>query len=168
MPGKILGSGTVGTPDGVRRADRWLNFLYAFPPERDIRDKEDAPGSRNPYNLWPPSDMMGGEETGMSVMKILSYDDDIRFAGTKAFSYSVQGQTLDSAGDPLPGMTVELWLMSVDWPDAHQPWLFATTVSDANGFFGFAVSSNSPNVKWKVEAYDGSRGGVTVMNLTGS
>lgn len=168
MPGKLLGTGTVGTVDGTRRADRWLNFKYAFPPERDIRDKEDSPGGRNPYNLWPPSDLMGGEETGMTIMKVVSYDDDIRFGGRKGPTV-VAGQTLDSGGSPLAGMTVELWLVSpLNVGDAwqKQPQLIATKYSDANGLFAFTVP-NATDI-YKVEAYDGSRGGVTVRNLTGA
>lgn len=167
MPGYILGlfTGQTNTPN-PKRPDRWLNFLYAFPPERDIRDKEDAPGGRNPYNLWPPSDLVGGEETGMTVMKVVSYDDDIKFSGTKAYSFVIRGQTLDPNDQPLGGMTVELWLTNPDWVDAHQPLLIGTIVSDANGFFGFAVPGTV--TKYKIEAYDGSRGGVTVRNLTGT
>jgi hypothetical protein len=168
MPGKLLGSGTVGTVDGVRRADRWLNFWYAWPPERDIRDREDAPGARNPYNLWSSGNIVGGEETGMWPFQVVVYDDDIRFGGQQAGSYSVAGVTLDSAGVPLPGCTVELWLTNPDWPDAHQPLLIGTTTSDANGMYGFAVPQNTSAKIYKVEAYDGSRGGVTVRNLTGA
>lgn len=168
MPGKILGTGAVVSPDGYRRPDRWLNFRYAFPPLRDIRDKEDSPGGRNPYNLWPPSDLMGGEETGMSVMKVVSYDDDIRYCGTKG-PLVIQGVTLDNGGSPLPGMLVELWQTAplTTGDGVHkQPQLIASIRSDANGFYAFTVP-NATNF-YKVEAYDGSRGGVTVRDLTGA
>jgi hypothetical protein len=167
MPGYIIGlfTGATNTPT-PKRPERSLNFQYAFPPERDIRDREDAPGARNPYNLWPPSDLIGGEETGMTVMKLVTYDDDIKFAGTKAACFVIAGQTLDSGGSPLAGMTVELWLLSVNWPDAHQPLLVGTTVSDANGMYGFAVPNTTD--KYEVKAYDGSRGGVTARNLSGA
>lgn len=168
MPGKILGTGAVGQPDGARRADRWLNFRYAFPPERDIRDREDSPGSRNPYNLWPPSDLMGGEETGMTVMKILSYDDDIRFGGRKGPTV-VAGQTVDPSDVPIGGMLVELYLVApLNEGDAtqKQQQFVAATRSDAHGLFAFTVP-NTTNL-YKVEATDGARQGVTVRNLTGA
>lgn len=168
MPGMILGLGTgaTNTPN-PKRPDRWLNFQYAFPPERDLRDREDAPGARNPYNLWPPSDLIGGEETGMSVMKLVTYDDDIKFGGTKAFSYQITGQVQDSGGTPLPGVIVELWqITDLNYPDSHQPLLIGTTRADANGIYGFAVPGTV--TQYKIEAYDGSRGGVTVRNITGS
>lgn len=120
MPGTICGAFTGATNLPYKRPDRWLNFLYAFPPERDIRDREDAPGSRNPYNLWQDGDCIGDETTGMSVQKLKVYDDDIRFAGTKAFSYAVQGQCLDSGGSPVAGATVELWQVEPLWPDQDQ------------------------------------------------
>jgi len=168
MPGKILGTGAVVSPDGARRPDRWLNFRFAFPPERDIRDREDSPGGRNPYNLWPPSDLIGGEEIGMTIMKLVSYDDDVRFGGKKGPTV-VAGQTVNSAGAPLAGMTVELWLVApLNVGDAwqKQPQLVTTIYSDANGMFAFTVP-NATDI-YKVEAYDGSRGGVTVRNLTGA
>ena len=168
MPGKILGTGAAVSPDGYRRPDRWLNFLYAFPPERDIRDREDSPGGRNPYNLWPPSDLIGGEETGMTVMKVVSYDDDVRFGGKKG-GIVVAGQTVDSAGSPLAGMTVELWLIGpLNLGEAwqKQPQLVSTIYSNANGLFAFTVPNTTD--LYKVEAYDGSQSGVTVRNLTGA
>jgi hypothetical protein len=167
MPGYIIGlfTGATNTPT-PKRPERSLNFQYAFPPERDIRDREDAPGARNPYNLWPPSDLIGGEETGMTVMKLVSYDDDIRFGGTKAACYTIAGIAYDSGGTPIAGAYCELWLISVDWVDAHQPLLIGTTVADANGNYGFAV----PNTvtKYKVECYDGMRGGISARNLVGA
>jgi hypothetical protein len=167
MPGMIVGlfTGATNTPN-PKRADRWLNFQYAWPPESNVRDREDAPGARNPYNLWPPSDLMGGEEAGMSVMKLVAYDDDITFGGTVAFSYAVSGRILDANGDPLAGMTVELWLVSVGWPDAHQPLLIGTQVSDANGWYGFAVPDTVQ--KYAIVTYDGSKGGASARNLTGA
>jgi hypothetical protein len=168
MPGKILGTGAVTSPDGYRRPDRWLNFLYAFPPERDIRDKEDSPGGRNPYNLWPPSDLIGGEETGMTVMKIVSYDDDLRFTGHKPPTV-ITGQTVDPSDVPIGGMLVELYLVApLDVGDAtqKQQQFVTATRSDANGLFAFTVP-NTTNL-YKVEATDGARQGVTVRNLTGA
>jgi hypothetical protein len=167
MPGYIIGNftGATNTPT-PKRPERSLNFWYAHPPERDIRDREDAPGARNPYNLWPPSDLMGGEDTGMTTMKLVTYDDDVRFAGSKPFSYSVAGQILDAGGSPAYGMTVELWMISVDWPDAHQPLLIGTTTSDDTGWYGFSVPNNV--TKYAIVTYDGSRGGASSRSLTGA
>lgn len=165
MPGTILGF-PLGTGTAVKRTDRWLSFQYAFPPERDIRDREDSPGARNSYNLWGDGDCIGDEITGVSVQKVKVYDDDIRFAGTKAFSYRIAGQCLDSVGAPVPGATVELWQSFPDWPDAHQPLLIATIVADSDGMYGFAVPNNV--TKYYIVAYISSKGGVTVRNLVGA
>jgi hypothetical protein len=111
---------------------------------------------------------MGGEETGMTVMKILSYDDDVKFGGRKG-PIVVAGQTVDSGGAPLAGMTVELWLVApLNVGDAvqKQPQFVAALYSDANGLFAFTVPDTTS--LYKVEAYDGSRSGVTVRNLTGA
>lgn len=165
MPGNIQGLTTVG-PNISKRADRWLNFNYAFPPERDIRDREDSPGSRNPYNRWFDGDVIGDETIGGSVTKLKVFDDDIKFGGTKAFSRVIQGQCLDSGGSPVPGATVELWRSNPDWDGANEPRLVGTKVSDANGKYGFAVSDTT--TLYFVVAYISSKGGVTVRNLTGA
>jgi len=163
MPGTIFGGTANSVP--VRRPDRWLNFIYAFPPEQNIRDREDSPGSRNPYNLWGDSETIGDETLGEAVTKIVSFDDDIRFAGTKDFSYSIQGQCLDSVGTPVPGATVELY--RAPYWDAGNGWfLVATVIADANGFYGFAV--NDTTTKYKVEASIGGKGGVTARDIVGA
>ena len=164
MPGTILGF-TSGQATPTRRADRWLNFLYAYSPEQNIRDREDSPGARNPYNLWGDSETFGDETIGESVTRIVCFDDDIRFAGTKAFSYAIQGQCFNSVGAVVPGATVELY-RAPNW-DAGNGWfLVATTVADANGQYGFAV--NDVTTQYKVEASIGGKGGVTARNIVGA
>ena len=134
MAGRIYGSGvTIGTTTPFQRTDRWLNFRIAFPPERNIRDREDSPGSANPHNLWISGSIVGGEETGMQPFIASVFDDDIKFSGTKAFSYQVRGQCLDSTGAAVPGATVELWLTYPTWDGANEPRLSGTTTSDASG-----------------------------------
>jgi len=168
MPGTLLGGASVGTVAGPsRRSDRWLNFRVAFPPEKDIRDREDSPGARNPYNLWPNGDCIGDETTGMAVTKTTVFDDDIRFGGTKAFSYSIKGQCTETVGGaPVPGATVELWLSNPDWDGANEPRLIGTTVTDAEGYYGFAVANNTK--LHHIIAYVTGRGGVTARNLVGA
>jgi hypothetical protein len=165
MPGNIQGLTTLG-PNISKRPDRWLNFRFAFPPERDIRDREDSPGAKNPYNLWGEGDCIGDETIGEAITKLKVYDDDLKLGGTKAFSYTIQGQCLDSAGSPVPGATVELWLSNPEWAGANQPLLIGMTTADAEGKYGFAV----PNTvtKYFVVAYISSKGGVTVRNLVGA
>lgn len=165
MPGNIQGLTTPG-PHTSKRPDRWLNIRFAFPPLRDIRDREDSPGAKNPYNLWFDGDCIGDEATGMSVQKAKVYDDDIRFVGTKAYSYKVEGQCLDGSGAPVAGATVELWQTSPMWPGQDEPRLVATGVADAQGKYGFAVP-NTTNTYY-VLAYVTGRGGVTVRSLTGA
>jgi hypothetical protein len=160
MPGTLINTGPI------RRPDRWLYFRFAFPPERDIRDREDSPGARNPYNLWPDGDCIGDEVTGMAVQKLKVYDDDIRIGGTKAYSYNIMGQCLDPVGTPVAGATVELWQTSPMWPGQDQPRLIASTVADANGIYGFAVPNNTNT--YYVLAYVTGKGGVTVRSLTGA
>jgi hypothetical protein len=167
MPGTMLGSGvSAGTSTPIRQRDRWLNFRWAYPPLRDIRDREDSPGARNPTNLWPDGDLIGDETLGMSIMKLKVYDDDIRFGGTKAFSYTIAGQCLDSGGAPVSGATVELWLTSPEYPDSHQPLLVGATTADAQGKYGFAVPDTVK--KYHVVAYVAGKGGVTARDLVGS
>lgn len=165
MPGNIQGLTTVG-PNISKRPDRWLNMRYAFTPERDIRDREDSPGAKNPYNLWFDGDCIGDEAAGLSVQKSKVYDDDIRIGGTKAYSYNIRGQTIDGAGAAVAGATVELWRTAPMWPGQMYPHLVASTVSDANGNYGFAVANQTDT--YYVLAYVTGKGGVTVRNLTGA
>jgi hypothetical protein len=165
MPGNIQGLTTVG-PHTSKRADRWLNFRFADPPLRNIRDREDSPGCRNPYNLWHDGDCIGDETTGMSVAKEKVLDDDLKFGGTKAYSYNIRGQCLDCVGSPVAGATVELWKVAPLWPGQDQPRYVATTVSDEGGLYGFAVPNTTD--LYYVLAYVTGKGGVTVRTLTGA
>ena len=171
MPGTIVGlfTGATNTPI-PKRPDRWLNMMYGWPPESNIRDREDSPGAQCPYNPWPNGDCIGDETAGMCVTKSTVLDDDIRLGGTKASCYSVTGICYDSAGNPAPGVTVELWEVQPGWSPSMLPAerlrLIATTVTNVNGVYGFAVSTTV--TKYKVEAYDGSKGGVTMRELVGA
>lgn len=160
----------VGSTDGTsyprRKPNKDLYFRVAHPPLRNIRDKEDSPGSRNPHNLWTGGNVVGGEETGMMPMQITVFDDDIRFAGTKAFSYQIRGVCYDAGGAVVPGATVELWLSSPTWDGANEPRLMGTTTADGNGQFGFAVRDTT--TKYFITAYISSKGGVTVRNVVGA
>lgn len=165
MPGSIQGLTTVG-PNISRRPDRWLNFRFAFPPERDLRDREDSPGAKNPYNLWSEGDIIGDETLGEAVTKLKVFDDDLKFGGTKAYSFNIRGQTLDAGGSPVAGATVELWRTAPMWIGQQYAHLVASTVSNANGYYGFAVPNTTD--QYYVLAYVTGKGGVTVRNLTGS
>lgn len=166
MPATWNGAFTGATNLAMKRTDRWLNFKIAFPPNKNIRDRDDAPGSKCPYNEWFNGDCIGDETVGMCVTKITVFDDDLAYRGTKAFSYAIQGQCLDSVGAVVPGATVELWQSEPTWAGANQPLLIGTTTADAQGKYGFAV----PNTvtKYFVVAYISSKGGVTVRNLVGA
>ena len=157
---------TDGTSYPRRKPNKDLYFRWAWPPERDIRDKEDSPGARNPHNLWTSGAIVGGEETGMQPFLATVYDDDIRFAGTKAFSYQVRGICYDAGGAVVPGATVELWLSNPTWDGANEPRLMGTTVANSNGQFGFAVADTT--TKYFITAYISSKGGVTVRNVVGA
>jgi hypothetical protein len=164
MPGTIfLGTQAQGSP--VRRPDRWLNFRFAWPPESNIRDREDSPGARNPYNLWTGGSIVGDEGTGAYPMQIVVFDDDIRLGGTKAFSYSIQGQCVDSLGSPASGATVELYRLP-NWDAGNGPLLVASVIADANGLYGFAVPDNV--TQYFVIAYVTGKGGVSARNLVGA
>lgn len=165
MAGTFIGS-TDGTSYPRRKPARDLAFRFAFPPERNIRDKEDSPGGYNPNNLWVGGNVLGGEETGMWPIQITVYDDDIRFQGTKAFSYQIRGVCYDAGGAVVPGATVELWLSNPTWDGANEPRLIGTTTADANGKFGFAVPDTT--TKYFITAYNSSKGGVTVRNVVGA
>lgn len=165
MPVTFIGS-TSGTSYPQRQRDTELFLRYAHPPEKQIRGVDDSPGSRNPHNEWTAGAVVGGEETGIQPFRAVVYDDDIRFGGTKAFSYTIRGQCLDSSGVAVPGATVELWLANPTWDGANEPRLFGTTVSDESGNYGFAVADTT--TKYFVVAYTSAKGGVTVRNLTGA
>lgn len=165
MPVTFIGS-TPGTSYPQRKRDTTLFLRYAYPPHKRIRGADDGPGSRNPHNEWTAGSIVGGEETGMQPFQAYVYDDDIRFGGTKAFSYTIRGQTLDSSGVAVPGATVELWLSYPNWGGANEPRLMGTTVSDGSGNYGFAVPNNT--TQYFVVAYTSAKGGVTVRNLTGA
>jgi hypothetical protein len=165
MPGMLQGM-TTSALYYPRIEDRWLNFRFGHPPNKNINLSNDSIGQRNPYKDWISGERTGDEETGMAPFRAVVFDADIRFSGTKAFSYKIEGQCFDQAGNPAPGVTVELWWIDVNYVDAHQPLLMGTTVADAQGKYGFAVDNTTR--KYEVKAYDGSRGGVTVRNLVGA
>jgi protocatechuate 3,4-dioxygenase beta subunit len=170
MPAKFMGSGVIyGTTYPMESEDRALVSRFAYPPDSKKRQKGSGIGQGDPNSLWPVSAAIkGGEETGMWPMCMdVTCDDDLRIQGSEACPYTITGTAIDTAtGLPAPGVTVELWWINVDYPDAHQPQLIATTVADANGVYGFLVDNNTK--KYKVEVYDGARGGVTGRNLVGT
>lgn len=165
MPVTFIGL-TPGTSYPQRKRDTTLFLRYAHPPLKRIRGVDDGPGSRNPHNEWTAGAIVGGEETGMQPFQAYVYDDDIRFGGTKAFSYTIRGQCLDSVGAVVAGATVELWMASPTWDGANEPRLMGTIAADALGNYGFAVPNNT--TQYFVVAYTSAKGGVTVRNLTGA
>ena len=165
MPGQNFGT-WAGTLFPVELKDRSLRYRMAFPPDKNIRVRADEVGEACPYNDWHAGYIAGGEETGMSPLQVVvTYDDDIRLGGTKAFSRVIQGQVLDVNGNALAGYRVELWWTNPDFPGANGPQLMGVTTSDANGNYGFAVDNTTK--QYRVVTSNGARGGVSADTLTG-
>lgn len=165
MPVTFIGS-TPGRSYPQRKRDTSLFLRYAHPPLKRIRSTDDSPGSRNPHNEWTAGAIVGGEETGMQPFVAVVYDDDMRFGGTKAFSYQIRGVCYDAGGAVVPGATVELWLSNPTWDGANEPRLMGKTTADDNGKFGFAVPDTT--TKYFITAYISSKGGVTVRDVVGA
>jgi len=171
-----VGNATIGPR---QRWDRSLVTCIGSPPD-SMRDEETL------SNSWT-TDQWGGWETGWNGCgwaiwcgtnpemdwgpKYLPpmWTFDTKWSGGKQAPYSIKGTIRDNNGNVVSGACVQLVLVSVPLNYAgignDLALVVATTYSDANGYYGFAVNDNT--TKYKVRAHTQS-GGVSAENLVGS
>lgn len=180
MGARIQGAQSNGQQMPIQRRDRSLDLTFGVHPE-SMREDESVFGSWADC-VWPgwTSGWMGfsgNTWTGSSpaldwgpnyIPNVWTFD--LHWSGGKQLPYTIAGQCIDSNGNPVSGATVELYYSSspqgIAGTQNGAEYMVASTVSDANGNYAFAVKDNT--TPYFVMAWTTGAAGITARNLVGS
>ena len=160
MPGRVFNASPAMFPN--MRPDRSLLVLYGYPPlsERDTRSMN----TMWAWDPWPrqPVDVDNGLDDGMwPDYTIVSWLEEVTWAGGGDRVYRIQGTCKDAAGAVVANATLKLYRTSDDV-------LVATCTSNSDGFYAFGVEDTT--TQYYIVAYRPSPAieGTTVNTLVGS
>jgi len=165
MGGRLLGGAGVsgGTYQPIQRYDRSLVMCFGLPPD-SLRDDDILCGSGWAIDYWPArsGQVTGGEETGLwPYSNRVTWLEEVKWSGAKAWPYFIQGFCYDNLGQPASGATVRLYR-------AYDDYLVATVVSAPDGKYAFGVLDNTTAYYVIANKAAPSIAGATVRTLIGS